>query len=41
MGEVLDMVGGDEEVHAVGGVDFDAVAEDLDGGGVEQIGNPL
>ena len=34
MGDLFDLVGGDEEVHAIDSVDFDEVAEDLDISGI-------
>lgn len=39
VGDVPDLVGGDEEVHAIDGVDFDEVAEDFDGRRISHVGN--
>jgi hypothetical protein len=41
VGDVPDLVGRNEEVHAIDGVDFDEVAEDFDGRRVSHVGNSL
>lgn len=41
VGDVPDLVGRNEEVHAIDGVDFDEVAEDLYGRRVSHVGNSI